>query len=178
MKPDYGVLDGGATCFMAGDETLRQYLDELRRRGFDVSSKACDPCNRPSRFGNSQVMEARLCVDLPVFFKQRKGRMLIYVVPCSAPILSPRPLMETFQVVTIFAKETSSWHGGELEPAISNQQGRCLIDLLEHYHHYSETDPDDFVYIPSDVDRYLIAAPFTQTRWSTRSNLIFLARQV
>jgi len=58
-------------------------------------------------------------------------------------------------VVTNFAKQVVSWHGGQLEPAISHQQGHYLIDLLEHYHHYSEADPDDFVYAPSDIDRYL-----------------------
>ena len=131
--PNYAVLDGGATALMAGELTVRRYLAELDKRHFPVKDILAYASSRPFRFGDSRVEVASWCIYIPTFFAGEAGVLLLYVVPGSAPVLFPRPLMERFRVQVDFGKQTVKWGNRPEKEALTTTTGHYVVDLLEDY---------------------------------------------
>ncbi len=66
--PSAAIINSGATSFIAGDNTVRNYLNLLKEKKFHTTKINIFECLKTFRFGNDQTNDATKCIVLPVLY--------------------------------------------------------------------------------------------------------------
>ena len=153
--PNMAVLDGGATSFLVGRNTLKNYVNKLQDNGYDVQKIKFHSCEKVFRFGNDKTELSELCAILPVSFGRRVGEILVYVVDGSTPFLFARPVMEQMELTVDFGEKRLRWKGGPWFPVVSSPIGHYLLDMLEDIDLLVNGTKPQYTLLPVDLETHV-----------------------
>jgi hypothetical protein len=111
--PTTAIMDGGATSFVAGSQTVGKYVAQLKTLQYPIDDIKIYSCNKTFRFGNDKTEDSLPCIMLPVFFGHKYGEICCYIVPWGTPFLLAWPIMEQLQLTLDSGHQRACWQGGE-----------------------------------------------------------------
>jgi hypothetical protein len=149
VEPEKCIADSGCTSAVMGEETWKEWLPRLRRKGL-LSQVSFEKEGRQFKFGNGNVLNSTRRVRLPVRFYDEDKVLEISLVPGATPLLLAKKTMSDWGVVQDFRhakillvdREDKVWRPVEI-----GAKGYFLFNL---FNGFPDVNDKDAMYIEDE----------------------------